>query len=181
MKRRRESVCAPHQEGLISSKLLYIKQYSDVELGRVPPPPPMLSSSQTYDEGFCGPYPQKKNKLHVSPWRLARPKWKIAGWDCWRGFEADPLWVSTEAGARETRTNFSATEHTVAVSQTKQDRSIYPRTHQQALSAHQQPPYPCSSHYEKHLNIIHVVVIRWRLVVPGCIWRHSNLRRSTRC
>lgn len=50
---------------------------------RVPPcfsPLPMLSSSQTHDEGFCGPCPHKKNpELHASPWQLASPEMK----NCW--------------------------------------------------------------------------------------------------
>lgn len=104
------------------SKLLYIKQVLWCGIGKSSPdlqppqavlplpnfsPLPMLSSSQTHDEGFCGSCLHKKNPSYM----LVRgswpdPKWKIAGWDCWRGFEADPLWVSTEAGPERPNPDF---------------------------------------------------------------------------
>ncbi len=147
------------------------------------PPPPMLSSSQTYDEGFCGPYPHKKKTSYM----LARGGWpgrneKLLDETAGVGSRLIRYGSLQKPGPERPEPNFSATEHTVAVSQTKQDRSIYPQdppagpvsTSAATLSV-LQPLRETSEYYPR------LFVIRWRLVVPGCIWQHSNLRRSTRC
>lgn len=157
-----------------ASKLLYIKQYSDVELGRVPqtfnrhklrsPPPlapcPCLATVRHMTKDSVVPALTKKQSYMLARGGWPSPKWKIAGWDCWREFEADPLWVSTEAGPERPDPDFSATEHTVAVSQMKQNHSVYP----------QAPPAGPVSTSAATLSILPTL--------PRNIWRSSTFVRN---
>lgn len=67
-------------------------------------PRPCLAAVRHMTKDSVVPTLTKKKSYMLACGGWPGLKWKIAGWDCWRGFEADPLWVSTEAGSRETRT-----------------------------------------------------------------------------
>ncbi len=129
---------------------------------RAPPPPPLapcpcLAAVRHMTKDSVVPTLTKKPKLHASPWQLARPEMK----NCWmrllawvRGWSVTGLYRSR--GQRDP--NQTSQPQSTQWLYLKRNKTVtfIPRPHQQALSAHQQPPYPCSRHYEKHLNIIHV-------------------------
>ncbi len=122
-----------------------------------PHPRPCLAAVRHMTKDSVVPTLTKKNKLYASPWRLARPEMK----NCWmrllagvRGWSVMGLYRSR--GQRDPNQTSQPQSTRWLYLERNKTVAFIPRTHQQALSAHQQPPYPCSSHYEKHLNIIHV-------------------------
>lgn len=100
-----------------ASKLLYIKQYSDVELGRVPqtfnrhklrsPPPlapcPCLATVRHMTKDSVVPAFTKKAKLHASPWRLAKPEMKNRWMRLLAGVRGWSVMGLYRSRARETR------------------------------------------------------------------------------